>query len=81
MKDKPRILRDGYNLPINMNYNVQFKQIEKLFKKHGSILMGDRQLRPILPEQPKFTYRREATIQDIIAKNMSDPPIKSPNFF
>lgn len=67
-QDRSRNERITYELPIILDYNVQHKQVEKIFKKHWSILRADTQLCTILPVVPKFTYRRAPTLRDMIAK-------------
>lgn len=61
-------------VPFFMDFNIQHKQIEKICKKYWNIVKADRHLGPILPEKPKFTYRRAPTLRDLIAKNVLDPP-------
>lgn len=63
-----------YGVPLMMDYNVQYKQIETICKKYWNIIKADRHLGTILPEKPKFTYHRAPTLRDIIAKNVLDPP-------
>lgn len=64
------------DVPMIMDFNIQHRKIEKIFKKHWPLLLADHQLRKILPDKPKFVYRREPTLRDIIAKNVLDPPRK-----
>lgn len=42
IKDKPRSEENKYDLPIILNYDLQFKQVEKPFKKHWSILRAEK---------------------------------------
>lgn len=70
MKDE----RNIYNLPIILVLNIQHKHLEKLFKKHCPVLRSENHLQNILPEQPRFVYRRAPTLRDIIAKNVPDSP-------
>lgn len=63
-----------------MDFNIQHKQIEIIFLKYWNIVKADRHLGAILPERPKFMYRRAPTLRDRIAKNVLDPPTKK-NFF
>lgn len=66
-------------MPIILNYGVQHRKVEKVFKKHWPILTTDKHLKEILPSNPKFTYRRAPTLRDKIARNVVDPP-KTPDF-
>lgn len=73
-KYKPRNDKTSHDLPIILNYNVQYKQVESFLRKYWPIFRADIQLCTILPEQPKFTYRRAPMLRDIISKNFTDPP-------
>ena len=64
-------------VPIILNYNVQHKQLENIFKRHWSILQADKQLQCILPSMPRIIYRRAPSLRDLVAKNIPDPPTKS----
>lgn len=44
VEDKDKQERSISDLPVILNYNIQHKQVEKIFKKHCSILKADRQL-------------------------------------
>lgn len=57
-----------------LNYNVQYKDIEKIIKKHWYILREDKQLKSILPDKPHIIYKRATTLRDLIVKNVVDPP-------
>lgn len=76
IKDTTKKIDDKERVPIIMDFNVQHKHVEKIFKKHWDILKTDRHLSTILPERPKFTYRRAPTLRDNLAKNVLDPPPK-----
>lgn len=43
---------------IILNYIIQHKQVEKIIKRHWCILLADKHLQEILPNFPKFVYRR-----------------------
>lgn len=62
------------SVPLVMDYSLQHKQIEKIFRKHWYIVKADRHLGTLLPEKPRFTYRRAPTLRDLVAKNVLDPP-------
>lgn len=71
MKEPPILSQD---VPMIMDFNIQHCKIEKIFKKHWPLLLAYHQLRKILPDKPKFVYRKAPTLRDIIAKNVLDPP-------
>lgn len=56
---------------------LQYKDVEKIFKKHWHILKGDRHLQSILPEKPVIIYKRATTLRDLIVKNVVEPPSKN----
>lgn len=64
-----------------LDYNVQYKDIGKIFKKHWHILKRDRHLESILPDKPVIIYKRATTLQDLIVKNVVDPPLKNQFLF
>lgn len=59
---------------IILDFNAQHKEVEKLFKKHWHILKADKHLNAVLPEKPKFIYKRAPTIRDKVVKNVIEPP-------
>lgn len=77
IQDKVKESKQYQEIPLIMNFNTQHKQIEQIIKRHWSLLLADRQLQSILPEKPRFTYRRAPTLRDLVAKNVPDPPKRS----
>lgn len=57
-----------------LDFNVQHKDIEKIFKKYWYILKEDKHLQSILPDKPLIIYKRATTLRDLIVKNVVDPP-------
>lgn len=60
-----------------LDFNVQFKDIEKIIHRHWYILKEDKHLQKILPEKPLIIYKRAPTLRDIIVKNVVEPPPKN----
>lgn len=58
-------------IPIILNYGVQHKKVEEIFKNDWPILTADRHLKEILPKQPK---RKAPILRNMIAKNVTDSP-------
>lgn len=59
-----------------MDFNAQHKQVKRIVRKYWDIIKADRHLGAILPEKPRFTYRRAPTLRDRLARNVLDPPTK-----
>lgn len=59
-----------------MDFNTQHKQIERIVRKHWDIVRADSHLSAILPEKPRFKYRRAPTLRDHLAKKLKRPPTK-----
>lgn len=81
IRDKKKHEASKDTIPIIFEYSTQHKQIEKIIKRHWSILLADRHLQDNLPTLPKFVYRRAPTICDKIVKNIPDPPGRGLTFF
>lgn len=60
-----------------LDFNVQFKDIEKIIRRHWYILKEDKHLQKILPEKPLIIYKRAPTLRDIIVNNVVEPPPKN----
>lgn len=61
-------------------FHRQYREVEGIFKTHWPILLKDRDLKKILPNKPKFTYRRAPGLRNKIAPNIPDPPKKISTF-
>ena len=61
-------------------YNKQYKQVEKIYKKHWPILLKDQDLRKCISEVPKFIYRKAPGLRNQVARNVPDPPKKTLTF-
>lgn len=72
IRDKQKKTTQYQEINMILDYNIH-RQIEHIFKKHWSLLLADHQLCSILPEKPKFVYRKAPTLRDIIVKNVLDP--------
>lgn len=73
IKDKQRKVK-YQEVPKIIDYNTQHQQVERIFKKHWSLLLADDQLWTILPRIPNFVYRKAPILRDVIAKNGTDLP-------
>ena len=76
ISDKKKFAKVEQEIPIILNFNVQHRQLESVFRKHWPILKADRQLQDVLPVAPKVVYRRAPTLRDLVAKSVPDPPNK-----
>lgn len=65
---------------IILDFNVQFRQVEKIIKKHWDILRRDRFLGSMLPAPPWLIYRKAPTLKDLIAPGVIDPPQETEMF-
>lgn len=64
-------------VPVVLEYNAQYKKIEKIFARHWHILKSDSGLREVLPDRPMFIYKRNPTLRDQLVKSVIDPPKNS----
>lgn len=71
---------DQFNLAFISGFNLQYREMEKNIRKHWPILLKDHTLRNILPNKPKFIYRRAPESQTILAKNVTKPLRRPPTF-
>lgn len=62
--------------PLILDYNIQYRKLETIIRKHGNILSADRHLVQLLLIRPRFIYRRAPTLRDLVAKSVLDPPSK-----
>lgn len=58
-----------------LDYNVQYKQFKRIVLKHWAVLRNERILGAVLHSRPRFIYRQAATLRDVIAPGVVDPPI------
>ena len=79
IKEKPNNKPDS--VPMILDYNIHHKKIEKIINRHWHILKADTKLKEILPERPKFIYKRAPTLRDQLVKSVVDPPKKQFTFF
>lgn len=68
-------------VPLVFDYNFQHKKIESIISRHWHILKSDTGLREVLPDRPKFIYKRAPTLRDRLVKSVIDPPKKQFSFF
>ena len=62
-------------------FHSQYKEVESIFKDHWHILLLDKKLGPVIPQQPRFIYRRAPTYGDTIVKKILDLPTKPQSFW
>lgn len=74
IKDKKKQEMTLDIVPIILDYNIQYRKIERIIKRHWHILLTDRHLKDVLHGNPKFIYKRAPTIHDRIVKSILDPP-------
>lgn len=74
VRDKNKDGTTDHGLPLIMNYSVQHKQVERIIKKYWPLLKADKTLHNVLPDKPRFTYRRVPTLRALVAKNVLEPP-------
>lgn len=68
-------------VPLVLDYNFQHKKIENIVSRHWHILKSDKGLGELLPEKPKFIYKRASTLRDRLVKSVIDPPKRLFSFF
>lgn len=73
LKDKPK-KQHKKDTAFITGYNLQYKAVEKSFKKYWPILLRDHTLKGILPEKTIFIYRKATGLRHMIAKNVANPP-------
>lgn len=77
VEDKVKSIEDNTNVSsyrIILDYNIQYKKLEHIIAKHWPILKGDRTLGPVLPDHPRFIYRKAPSLRDRVAPGVIDPP-------
>lgn len=62
------------------SFHRQYRDVEKIFKKHWAILMKDRDLRKVVPIRPQFIYKRSPGLRNKIEPNIPDPLKRVTNF-
>lgn len=77
LEDKKSICQQD-QVPLVLEYNFQYKKIEKIVARHWHILKSPRE---VLPDRPKFMYRRAPTLRDQLVKSVITPPKKQFSFF
>ena len=55
-------------------FHSQYKDIEMIFRKHQYILARDTHLGTVIPEQPRFIYRKALNFGDRVVQKILDPP-------
>lgn len=55
-------------------FNSQYKDFERIMRKYWPILREDGVLSNILPNKPKFVYRKALTLRNHLVHNVIDPP-------
>lgn len=73
LEDKKSICQQD-QVPLVLEYNIQYRKIESIIYRHWHILKSDRGLKEILPEKPQFIYKRAPTLRDWLVKSVIDPP-------
>lgn len=56
-------------------------EVENIFHKHSHVLCLDRTLSRVLPDKPRFIYRKAPSFGDVIVKKPIDPPSRNPTFW
>lgn len=56
--------KDQMEMAFITGFNTQYKAFEHILKKYWPILKEDRVLSKILPNRPKFVYRRAPTLRN-----------------
>lgn len=51
-------------LSIVLNYNVQHRKVEQIIKKYWTKFRVDRDLKQMLPDRPKFMYKKAPLIKE-----------------
>lgn len=62
------------DLSFITEYSNQYQQLESIIKKYWPILKEDRTLAAVLPNKPRFIYRKAPTLITHLVHNVLDPP-------
>lgn len=58
IQDKIKQEGNDYEIKLILDYNIQYKKSEHIIRKHWPILKADTTLGHVLPEKPKFMYKK-----------------------
>lgn len=73
-RKKLTIKTDKRDIAFITGFNSQYKAFERIMKKYWPILKEDRVLSNILPNKPRFVYRKAPTLRNHLLHNVIDPP-------
>lgn len=73
-KKDERPSSDQHQWGFIFNFHHQYKEIEEIFEKLRHILCMDRDLGEVLPNHPKFIYRKTPNFGDKVVREILDPP-------
>lgn len=68
--------QNDYSLSFFTGFNRQYRDLEKIVKRHWPLLLQDNDLKKVLPKQPRFIYTKPPTLRLQLAHNVIDPPRK-----
>ena len=70
-----QVTKEGnFEFKIVLDYNIQYRQFEKIVNKHWEVLKKDKVLGTVLPAHPRFIYRKAPSLRDVVAPGVIDPP-------
>lgn len=72
--NKPAQKRQELPPALIMDYNIQYKQVERIIEKYWNVLKCDDILKTLIPDKPRFIYRRATNLRDQLVKNVVEPP-------
>lgn len=65
-------LSETQDITFITGFNKQYKHLENIFKKYWPILQKHPTLKEILPNRPKFIYRKAPGLRTKLVKNVPD---------
>ena len=70
-----------YEWSFMSSFHSQYKEVEAILQNHWHILCLDKTLKPVLPANPKFIYRKAPNFGDKVVKKVLDQPAKPASFW
>lgn len=83
LKDSTKVT-DNENhegISVVLDYSTQSYEVRRIICKYWSVLKQDAQLKDVLPDKPKFVFKRAPNLRDRLIHNVVDPPPPKPKMF
>lgn len=79
--DRQLMLKEGkpctttdFLFKMVLDFNVQYRQVERIIRCYWNILKRDKVLGPVLPGNPGFLYKKAPTLKEKVIPGVIDPP-------